>query len=127
MPTFAIESGKMNDVCSDLDAKEKARYARAIRKRDPRIAHWHPPLQLDAIRLILQRTAAANNAYFWDWSKVMGGTCGIHAWVHSTPPLAVADHVHLTEEGSKRSARILFRELMTAFEGYFYTSSTTAK
>jgi lysophospholipase L1-like esterase len=84
-------------------------------------------LQLDAIRLILQRAAAANNAYFWDWSKVMGGTCGIHAWVHSTPPLAVADHVHLTEEGSKRSARLLFRELMTAFEGYFYTSSTTAK
>ncbi|MEJ2124423.1 MAG: SGNH/GDSL hydrolase family protein [Alphaproteobacteria bacterium] len=127
MPAFAVESGKANNVCSALDAKEIARYARSIRKKDPRIAHWHPPLQLDAIRLILKRAAAANNAYFWDWSKVMGGTCGIHAWVHSDPPLAAADHVHLTEAGSKRSARILFRELITAFEGFSYTSSTSVK
>jgi hypothetical protein len=48
----------------------------------------------------------------------MGGTCGIHAWVHSDPPLAAADHVHLTEEGSRRSARLLFRELMAGYDDY---------
>jgi hypothetical protein len=31
--------------------------------------------------------------------------------------------VHLTEEGSKRSARLLFRELMTAYDAVTRTAS----
>lgn len=127
MPPYAINTGKASDVCRALGPKERADYARLLRKKDPKIAYWHAPLQLDAVRLVLRRAAAANNAYFWDWSKVMGGSCGVHAWVHSEPPLAAADHTHLTEEGSKRSARLFFRELMTAFEGFSYTASTAAK
>ena len=70
------------------------------------------------MRQALRRAAAASKAYFWDWSKIMGGTCGVHAWVHSDPPLAANDHIHLTEEGSKRSARLLFRELMTSYDAF---------
>ena len=105
-----------SDVCRALSPQERASYGQRLRNEDPRIARWHSPLRLDAVRQALRRAAAANQAYFWDWSKMMGGACGIHAWVHSDPPLAANDHVHLTEEGSKRSARMLFRELMTGYD-----------
>jgi hypothetical protein len=53
----------------------------------------------------------------------MGGPCGIHAWVHSKPALAAKDHIHLTEEGSKRTARLLFREMMMAYDTIHLTTA----
>jgi hypothetical protein len=117
-PSFAAGFGRMSDVCRALGAKERLQYATWMRQRDSRLAYWHPPLNLEAVRTTLRRTAAENQAFFWDWSKSMGGTCGIHAWVHSDPPLAAANHLYLNEEGSKRSAKMLFRELMTAFDAF---------
>ncbi len=117
-PDFAASAGPSSDVCRAIGKKERRIYARLLRKRNPRVAHWHPPLQLDGVRAALRRVAAENGAYFWDWSKLMGGTCGIHAWVHAKPPLADNNHIHLTGEGSKRSAKMLFRELMTAFDAF---------
>lgn len=117
-PAFAASAGPSGDVCRAIGKKERRIYARLLRKRDRRVAHWHPPLRLDGVRAVLRRVAAANHAYFWDWSKLMGGTCGIHAWVHASPPLAANNHIHLTAEGSKRSARHLFRELMTAYDAF---------
>lgn len=117
LPKFAGVS-RTSDVCRALSPQERANYAQRIRTGDQRLARWHPPLHLDDVRTVLRRAAAANRAYFWDWSKLMGGTCGVHAWVHSDPPLAAGDHVHLTEEGSKRSARLLFRELMSGYDAY---------
>jgi lysophospholipase L1-like esterase len=117
LPNFAAGATRAaSDVCRALSPQERASYAQRIRSADPRIARWHPPLRLDDVRQALRRAAATSKAYFWDWSKMMGGTCGMHAWVHSEPPLAANDHVHLTEEGSKRSARLLFRELMTGYD-----------
>jgi lysophospholipase L1-like esterase len=127
MPKFASGSGKASDVCRALSPAERANYARRIKKRDPRLARWHPPYNFEAVRATLRRLAAAHNALFWDWSKLMGGPCGIHAWVHSKPPLAANDHIHLTEEGSKRSARLLFRELMTAYDAASRTAAAVAK
>jgi hypothetical protein len=117
LPKFAGVS-RSSDVCRALSPQERGSYAQRIRAGDQRLARWHPPLRLDDVRLALRRAAAANRAYFWDWSKLMGGTCGVHAWVHSEPPLAAGDHIHLTEEGSKRSARLLFRELMNGYDAY---------
>jgi lysophospholipase L1-like esterase len=117
LPNFASGTNRTaSDVCRALSPQERANYAQRVRNGDLRLARWHPPIRLEDVRQALRRAAAANQAYFWDWSKMMGGTCGIHAWVHSEPPLAANDHVHLTEEGSKRSARFLFRELMTAYD-----------
>ena len=119
LPNFAAGASRTaSDVCRALSPQERATYDQRVRASDPRLARWHPPLRLDEVRQALRRAAAANQAYFWDWSKIMGGTCGIHAWVHSEPPLAANDHIHLTEEGSKRSARLLFRELMTGYDAY---------
>ncbi len=123
MPKFASGSSRASDVCRALSAAERSNYAKRLRKRDPHLARWQPPLNLEAVRATLRRLAAAHNALFWDWSKLMGGPCGIHAWVHSQPPLAAADHIHLTEEGSKRSARLLFRELMNAYDAVNRTAA----
>ena len=123
MPKFASGTGRASDVCRALSATERNDYVKRISAGDPRLARWHPPLNLDAVRTTLRRVAAAHQAFFWDWSKPMGGSCGIHAWVHSKPALATNDHVHLTEEGSKRSARILFRELMNAYDAFSRTAS----
>jgi lysophospholipase L1-like esterase len=123
MPKFAARSGRASDVCRALSPAERADYAKRLDAGDPRLARWHPPINLEAVRATLRRLAAAHNALFWDWSKPMGGACGIHAWVHSKPPLAANDHVHLTEEGSKRSARLLFRELMSAYDAVTRTAS----
>jgi hypothetical protein len=117
LPKFAT-GGRASDVCRALSPQERAGYAQRVRSGDQRLARWHPPLRLEDVRAALRRAAAAHRAFFWDWSKLMGGPCGVHAWVHSDPPLATGDHIYLTEEGSKRTARLLFRELMTGYEAY---------
>lgn len=118
LPRFAGAGSRSSDVCRALSPQERSTYSQRIREGDQRLSRWHPPIHLEEVRQALRRAAAAHRAYFWDWSKIMGGTCGVHAWVHSDPPLAAGDHVHLTEEGSKRSARLLFRELMTSYDNY---------
>jgi hypothetical protein len=119
LPNFGAGAGRTtSDVCRALSPQERANYPQRLRSGDQRLARWHPPLMLGEVRRALRRAAASSQAYFWDWSKLMGGTCGVHAWVHSDPPLAANDHIHLTEEGSKRSARLLFRELMTGYDAY---------
>ncbi len=123
MPKYAARSGRASDVCSALSAAERADYYKRVEAGDPRLARWHPPVNLAAVRATLRRLAAAHNALFWDWSKLMGGPCGIHAWVYSDPPLAAKDHVHLTEEGSKRSARLLFQELMSDYDAVGRTAA----
>ena len=123
MPKFASGTARASDVCRALSAPERVDYIKRVSAGDPRLARWHPPLNLDAVRTTLRRVAAAHQAFFWDWSKLMGGSCGVHAWVHSKPALATNDHIHLTEEGSKRSARLLFRELMNAYDAFSRTNS----
>ncbi len=124
MPAFAASQGGGMDACRGLTALEIARYAKWMAKGDMRMARWHAPPKLNGVRTVLRRVAAHVNAYFWDWSKIMGGQCGIHAWVHAEPPLAAGDHVQLTAEGAKRSARTLFNELMG---GYSSSGLATAQ
>ena len=80
-------------------------------RSDERLARWHAPPRLEAVRLALKRQAGESGAFFWDWAKYMGGPCSIHAWTSLKPPLAAPDHVTLTEAGEERSARALFAEL----------------
>jgi len=44
--------------------------------------------------------------------------------VHASPPLAAEDHRNLTAEGARKSARMLFREVMDAYEAYRVTSAS---
>jgi lysophospholipase L1-like esterase len=118
MPAFAANLGSGSDTCRPLTAQEITSYERWMRKDDPRLARWFSPPKLQDARASLRRVAANVNAYFWDWSKLMGGPCGIHAWVHAEPPLAAANHVQLTAEGAKRSARSFTAEIMSGYTAY---------
>ena len=82
---------------------------------DERLARWYPPPRLDDVRHALTQAATAHGAFYWDWSEVMGGSCGMHAWVHAKPELALPDHATLTDEGYQRSARALFGQLLQGY------------
>lgn len=115
-PRFARESRGVRELrhadCKPLDMEERRDYRHLLARRDPALARWHAPPQLDAVRKALRRAAARSGAAFWDWSGVMGRACGIHRWSLSEPQLAASDHVHITAQGSRRSAQALFNELM---------------
>lgn len=104
--------------CRPLTANEKKRYRSLVSSRSKQLARWHPPPKLDAVRKTLGRIAGNTGAKFWDWSKVMGGPCGIHDWATSDPRLALSDHVHISAEGGRRTADALFAELMKGFEAH---------
>ena len=116
LPTFAGSAGAQ--VCRALNSQEIAIYDRMNGRADERLARWHAPPRLDAVRQAQRRAAAQSGAFYWDWSKYMGGACSIHAWASFTPPLAEPDHVTLTEAGDDRSARALFAELMAGYDSY---------
>jgi hypothetical protein len=116
LPGFAGSMGAQ--ACRALNRYEIAYYRRMIEAGDERLARWHAPPKLDAVRAAQRRAAAAVGAYFWDWTRYMGGACSIHAWATSTPPLAERDHITLTKAGDKRSARALFAELMAGYNTY---------
>ncbi len=116
LPAFAGSAGAQ--ACRSLNAQEIAAYGQLMDRKDERLARWHAPPRLEAVRLAMKRQAAESGAFFWDWAKYMGGPCSIHAWTSLKPPLAALDHVTLTEAGEERSARALFAELMAGFESY---------
>jgi hypothetical protein len=116
LPAFAGSAGAQ--ACRALNAQEAASYDRLMERSDERLARWHAPPRLDAVRSALRRAAAGSGAYFWDWAKYMGGACSIHAWGSFTPPLAAPDHTTLTEAGDDRSARALFAELAAGYDAY---------
>lgn len=101
--------------CRALSAQERQDHDAMLTAGDERLARWYSPPRLTDVRQALQRSAVAHGAYYWDWSKVMGGECGMHSWVHAKPELALPDHVFLTDEGYQRSARALFGDLLQGY------------
>jgi lysophospholipase L1-like esterase len=98
--------------CFPLTPYEIDNYGELLAQKDERLCRWHPPPKLEVVRKIQQDVAALEGYFFWDWSTVMGGACGIHAWAQQEPPLTYKDHVHLTERGYHISAEALFKEIM---------------
>ena len=125
LPAFAGSAGAQ--ACRALNAQEISIYDRMMERSDERLARWHAPPRLDAVRLALRRAAAASGAFYWDWAKYMGGPCSIHAWTSSRPPLAAPDHMTLTEAGDERSARALFAELIAGHDTYQRTVQAKAQ
>jgi hypothetical protein len=114
LPAYAGTAGAQ--VCRALNPQETAAYGDLLSRSDERLARWHAPPKLEAVRSAMKRVAASSGAFYWDWAKYMGGPCSIHAWTSFKPPLAAPDHVTLTEAGQERSARAFFAELMGGFE-----------
>ena len=107
--------------CQALSGPERQDHDTMLAASDERLARWYPPPRLDDVRQALARAATASGAFYWDWSKVMGGACGMHAWVHAKPELALPDHATLTDDGYQRSARALFGDLL---QGYTATAQS---
>ena len=116
LPAYAGTAGAQ--VCRALNPQEHAAYGQMLQRGDERLARWHAPPKLEAVRSAMKRVAASSGAFYWDWAKYMGGPCSIHAWTAFKPPLAAPDHVTLTEAGEERSARAFFAELMAGFEAH---------
>lgn len=116
VPEFAARArGLTSTGCRALSAQEAQDHEKLIADADERLARWYPPPRLDDLRGVLQQAASQAGAYYWDWSRIMGGACGMHAWVHSKPELALPDHFLLTDEGYQRTARALLADLLQGY------------
>lgn len=116
VPDFAVRvRSSPSTGCRALSPQELQEHDAWIAAGDERLARWYPPPRLGEVRTVLRRAAAAHGAYYWDWARLMGGACGMHAWVHSKPELALPDHTLLTDEGYQQSARALFTDLLRGF------------
>ena len=124
LPRFARKGGDTAAAgCTSLSNAEIRNYAHLKSTSSAKLAQWHAPPSLSRVRTSLQSVARQSDAYFWDWSKVMGGPCGIHRWALANPPLAARDRVHLRSAGAKRSAQVLFEEIMAGFEAHVRLAS----
>ncbi len=125
-PRFARAADKnaaSSAPCRVLGKRELQRYAKLKSTRSIQLALWHAPPKLAVVRDRLSRVAQTHGAHFWDWSKVMNGPCGIHAWGKAEPPLAASDHVHLRSAGAKRSAMALFDEVSAGYDAHVRLAS----
>ena len=124
LPRFArAEEGRARERCRSLSDADVANYEQLKAAKSAKLARWHAPPSLAVVRRSLKSVAQTTNAHFWDWSKVMGGPCGIHRWAEADPPLAASDRVHLRSAGARRSAQALFSELMAGYEAHVRLAS----
>lgn len=116
LPRFVKSADKAELPCRALSDDELANYDALVAAKDAKIAHWYTPPKLDDVRQTLRKIAERHGALYWDMSSVMGGPCSIESWVKATPPLALPDHVHLSDEGSRRVGRALYAALLADYD-----------
>jgi lysophospholipase L1-like esterase len=116
LPRFVKSADKAELPCRALSDDQRANYDALVTAKDAKIAHWYTPPKLDDVRRALKKIAEQHDALYWDMSTVMGGPCGIESWVKAKPPLALPDHVHLSDEGSRRVARALYAALLAEYD-----------
>ncbi len=116
LPRFVKTANKAELPCRALSDDERANYDALVAAKDEKIAHWYTPPKLDDVRQMLKKIAERHDALYWDMSAVMGGPCGIESWVKATPPLALPDHVHLSDEGSRRVGGALYAALIADYD-----------
>lgn len=109
--------------CRTLSESEVQNYEKLKSSKSKQLARWHAPPKLGAVRVALERVAKAHGGQFWDWSQAMNGACGIHKWAKAKPPLAASDHVHMRSAGAKRSAAMLFNEVMAGYDAHVKLAS----
>jgi hypothetical protein len=67
------------EACRPLTTEEPLNHATLLRAENRRSPRWHPPLKLEVVKHVLNGMASRKHAFFWSWSKLMGGPCIIHA------------------------------------------------
>lgn len=114
LPKYARKPD-VSPPCKALSAQETAHYSMLLSQKSERLARWHAPPGLARVRMAQRKAAQKLKASFWDWSKVMGGTCGTYRWANAKPALAYGDKVHFTDAGGKRAATALYKFLMKGY------------
>ncbi|MGI9379322.1 MAG: hypothetical protein ACR2OW_06680 [Methyloligellaceae bacterium] len=127
IPKHASQGSELADrACRALSNDEQANYGALKARKDQRLNRWHAPPNLQYVRSAQLLAAAKSGAYFWDWSKLMQGNCGIHQWVHNAPAMALPDHVRLTENGIQYSARALFTDIVSGYTNFLKLAQNSA-
>lgn len=129
LPDYAGSAARSSGdtPCRAIGPDETGGYRDGIAAADPRLARWHPPINMAAVRSIWRRIAAEHGALYWDWQGFMGGDCSIHAWAYAEPPLAQRDHILLTDDGYRRSADALFQQLLKGLNAQPAAAEPTAE
>lgn len=78
----------------------------SIKQRRAASCAARQPQPLAGVVRIQRQTAQKYKALFWDWQAEMGGPCSIAAWQASG--LGRPDLVHLTADGYRKSAALLY-------------------
>lgn len=81
-----------------------------------RNGRWQSLATLPGLIETQRRAAFAQGAAFWNLYEAMGGAGGIHRWREQQPPLAQADHVHLTAAGYRLVAKTLYGAMRRHYE-----------
>lgn len=81
----------------------------SIKQRKAASCAARQPQPLASVIRIQRQAAQKYKALFWDWQAGMGGPCSIVAWQASG--LGRPDLVHLTAEGYRKSAAMLYAYL----------------
>jgi lysophospholipase L1-like esterase len=118
LPGFVKGEARAQAPCRPLGAEEQANYEALLAKGDASLGRWHEPPKLEAVRSLLQRLAGRYHATYWDLSAVMGGPCSIDRWAKAEPRLALPDHVHLSDEGSRLVGRAIYEALVKGYDRY---------
>ena len=111
MPKHCPRAARKTATCRPLSDSERLNYQKMIRAKSPALCRWHAPPKLGQVRGVLAELARDEGYFYWDWSEVMGSSCGIEGWVKRKPKLAHGDRVHMTNRGYRRSADSLYKAL----------------
>ncbi len=113
IPEDGVHNANFN--CAPLTSEERANYAERVAARDPALARWYPPPNLEVVREAQRRAAAAEGVAFWDWNARMGGACTAHRLSRPAVGQMRGDHVHFTNDGGDWIGGLLTDDLMAAY------------
>ncbi|MFD0986421.1 GDSL-type esterase/lipase family protein [Methyloligella solikamskensis] len=118
LPAYAKFGDAISLRCAPLSSGEITRYDEFLDGKSDALARWFPPPKLGEVREVLKETAEKEGALYLDLEEVMGGPCSIHRWAQADPPLALPDHVHLSDLGSEKIAEAIVDDLMDGYRIY---------
>ncbi len=102
-------------ACAPLTEAERSAYPERVAARDPALARWYPPPNLEPVREAQRRAAAAEGAAFWDWNARMGGPCTAHRLSRPAVGQMRGDHVHFTNDGGDWIGGLIADDLLAAY------------
>ena len=76
---------------------------------------WQTIARMPGLVAVQRKAALSSGAAFWDFFSAMGGAGSIQRWASHPQPLAQPDRVHLTREGYKVEAEMLYAALMRGY------------